>query len=501
MAKEMFPLKKTGDGLAASHVNDMGRVLTNLSGGNQGSGLQGSSGWITGTAAPIRTPVQYAKVIHDVVEAGDTTTSGLYLIVLRIWDESNNQWTWETDEYRLDVRGFSADSSSPQRGPVLLPEDRLLVVYDQQRGCFVPVSVEDGDKWVYAPQGGIPARHLMTEGSATCSFVKQVLNPAGDAITWSFLTDRNGVPVQRKVFNGHSHHAPQYQFHKVSINSIGQWHVECPCEEESESSPSFPPGSSSSSSPSTSSTSSMSQSSMSSSCVSKPSDSSGSSASVSSVSDSGVSSGSLSSVSSNSYSTNPLGFCCDEGTSACFGPVLRSVCEAGGHAWFALEADCADFCNPMGAMMEGEPDADFGVLRSVHATKPSERQTTRLDAIRSGTGVGSQVWNLLEEIGIQHDPRCDCLSWAEKMNGWGVAGCRMSREEISAHLKQEAKKLGWKKLILKSVTVAATHPEMIKWIDLTDVYGSIVDEAIRRAEEAELKKASDEFVPNDDPEE
>jgi hypothetical protein len=306
MPKEMFPQKQPGDGLAASHVNDLGRVVTNLSGGNQGSGLQGTSGWITGVAGGIRPPLRYAKVIHDVVEAGDTTTSGLYLIVLRFWDEANSQWTWETDEYRLDVRGFSSDPSAPQRGPVLLPEDRLIVFYDKQRGSWVPVSVEDGDKWILAPSGGIPSRRSLTEGSAVCKFMKQTLNAAGDKITWSYLLDKNGNQVTRRVFNGYRHHIPGGKYYRVSINSIGQWMVECPCEEESSSSTSTSLSSlssASSSSISTSSTSSTSQSSQSASSASSQSTSSASSQSTSSQSASSASSQSTSSQSASSASS------------------------------------------------------------------------------------------------------------------------------------------------------------------------------------------------------
>lgn len=129
---------------------------------------------------------------------------------------------------------------------------------------------------------------------------------------------------------------------------------------------------------------------------------------------------------------------------------------------------------------------------------PSKSAIDRLRAIEGGSGVGSHLWRLLAESGIRHDPRCDCLAWAERLNGWGVAGCRMARDEIAIHLKQEAKKLGWKKLIWKSVEAAARNPEILRWIDLADVYGSIVDEAVRMAEQDELKKAADEFAGRDE---
>lgn len=134
MAKEMFPVKNKGDGLAASHVNDMGRVLTNLSGGNQGSGLQGTSGWITGTAAPIHVPVVIARIIEE------TSEDGIYEITLRYWDEADRLWKDDVDEYLLDARCFTTDTSSPQSGMSLSEGKRLSVRYDKQRGMYVPIA-------------------------------------------------------------------------------------------------------------------------------------------------------------------------------------------------------------------------------------------------------------------------------------------------------------------------------------------------------------------------
>jgi hypothetical protein len=134
----------------------------------------------------------------------------------------------------------------------------------------------------------------------------------------------------------------------------------------------------------------------------------------------------------------------------------------------------------------------------VYRFAPVHDQSFRLKAVQAGSGVGSHLWRLLAELGISHDSGCSCLQWAEMLNGWGVAGSRLARDEIADHLKQEAKKLGWKKLILKSAKAAIEHPNILGWIDLTDVYGSIVDEAVRRAEQGELKKAADEFARRDD---
>jgi len=114
----------------------------------------------------------------------------------------------------------------------------------------------------------------------------------------------------------------------------------------------------------------------------------------------------------------------------------------------------------------------------------------RLLAVESGAGVGSQIWRLLAEIGVHHDPRCDCLTWAEKLNVWGVVGCRLARHEIVDHLRTARKQYGWARSIQAAAKSAAHAVGDLAagrrpWLDPFDPYGSLVDEAIRRAEIAE----------------
>lgn len=134
MPKEVFLPKKPGDPLTAAHINHMGRVLSDVSGVNQGTGLQGSSGWIRGVSAPIYMPVVIARVI------GETSEDGIYEITLRYWDEVNRLWKDNDDEYLLDARCFTTDANSPQSGMVLADDQRLSVKYDKQRGMYVPIA-------------------------------------------------------------------------------------------------------------------------------------------------------------------------------------------------------------------------------------------------------------------------------------------------------------------------------------------------------------------------
>jgi hypothetical protein len=114
----------------------------------------------------------------------------------------------------------------------------------------------------------------------------------------------------------------------------------------------------------------------------------------------------------------------------------------------------------------------------------------RLRTISAGTGVGSQIWRLLSEIGVHHQPDCPCLGWAEKLNAWGVAGCRLARAEIVQHLRDERQRYGWARSIVAAAHAAVHAAADIAagrrpWLNPLDPYGSLVDEAIRLAQQAE----------------
>lgn len=133
---------------------------------------------------------------------------------------------------------------------------------------------------------------------------------------------------------------------------------------------------------------------------------------------------------------------------------------------------------------------------------PAPSSSERLRAIEAGHGVGSQIWRLLAEIGVQHDPSCDCLAWAEKLNAWGVAGCRLARAEIVEHLRSERQRYGWARSIIAAARAAAGVASDLAagrrpWLNPLDPFGSLVDEAIRRAGERE--GVSPPVAPGTDP--
>lgn len=107
-------------------------------------------------------------------------------------------------------------------------------------------------------------------------------------------------------------------------------------------------------------------------------------------------------------------------------------------------------------------------------------EISRLKNILDGNGVGSQLWKLLESLDIKHNINCPCLDWAERMNNWGPDGCRIIRKEIVEHMKASANNYGWGNItiaIAKSITTGLAFK-----INPLDIYGSLLDEAIRLAE-------------------
>lgn len=101
---------------------------------------------------------------------------------------------------------------------------------------------------------------------------------------------------------------------------------------------------------------------------------------------------------------------------------------------------------------------------------------------------GGALTILLHSLGINPGD-CGCKSMAAKMNAWGVDGCRQNREKIVKHLKQEAKKRDWP-CIIAAAAKAVTSGLALR-INPLDPFGSLIDEAIRRAESTTANPSSD----------
>jgi len=108
----------------------------------------------------------------------------------------------------------------------------------------------------------------------------------------------------------------------------------------------------------------------------------------------------------------------------------------------------------------------------------------RLAAVEAGNGVGSQLWRLLASLSVRHTPACKCLPLAEEMNRLGPAGCRRERPRLVQQMRENSVEYGW-----TTVAQAAARALLngLAWrLDLADVFGSLLDEAINLAERAAI---------------
>ena len=103
---------------------------------------------------------------------------------------------------------------------------------------------------------------------------------------------------------------------------------------------------------------------------------------------------------------------------------------------------------------------------AANITPPEQLTPTQL--------VGDALTALLREYGLASKSSCSCKSWAGKMNEWGVAGCKLHRAEIVAHLGEAYHSATWWQ------TLTAAGNAAYKSLPLT--LGGMVDEAIRRTE-------------------
>lgn len=102
-------------------------------------------------------------------------------------------------------------------------------------------------------------------------------------------------------------------------------------------------------------------------------------------------------------------------------------------------------------------------------------------------GPGTELKHLLKELGIDIVTNCSCNSRAQEMNKWGVQGCRDRREEIVQWLKEEQDRRRWLSIVGPGIRAVAKG----LWINPLDHLGSLVDEAIRRAEVAASSDSGD----------
>ena len=103
-----------------------------------------------------------------------------------------------------------------------------------------------------------------------------------------------------------------------------------------------------------------------------------------------------------------------------------------------------------------------------------------------GYGPGTEMFEMLKEIGVADKPNCTCKATANQTDIWGVEGCRIETNFnwIFNQVNQNAANWSWSEK-LAIAAQASLNPSnwSLAWtINPLDVYGSLIREAIRRAE-------------------
>jgi len=99
-----------------------------------------------------------------------------------------------------------------------------------------------------------------------------------------------------------------------------------------------------------------------------------------------------------------------------------------------------------------------------------------------GTGTpGTKLREIMRDLGVEEKPNCSCKLVARKMDAWGVEGCSLPKNHawIVEQIRANAAKWTWAEKL--GIAMRAATSELMLVIDPLDVYGSLVNEAIRRA--------------------
>lgn len=113
-------------------------------------------------------------------------------------------------------------------------------------------------------------------------------------------------------------------------------------------------------------------------------------------------------------------------------------------------------------------------------SRECEPVPVKIGAERSAGGPGTELMALLHGLGIEPPPDCPCHEHAEQMDRWGVDRCRANRETIIGWLNEARAEWGWGAFILPGVRTLVSG--LAFQLSIRDPVGSLVDEAIERAE-------------------
>jgi len=99
-------------------------------------------------------------------------------------------------------------------------------------------------------------------------------------------------------------------------------------------------------------------------------------------------------------------------------------------------------------------------------------------------GPGTELKELLAELGITYTPDCGCEGRMQEMNRLGVAGCRQELPRLAEQLRAAAEKAAM--TTIKAHTAWRALVIGVAWQCLGDRYVGLITEAIARAERKQL---------------
>jgi hypothetical protein len=123
---------------------------------------------------------------------------------------------------------------------------------------------------------------------------------------------------------------------------------------------------------------------------------------------------------------------------------------------------------------------------TVLAKNPEDRPKEAIWLWPPGFGPGTEMFEMLKDIGVTDKPNCTCKATANQMDIWGVEGCRdpQNFQWILNQVNQNATNWSWTDYLrVAAINVLNPTTWNLAWkIDPTDIHGSLIREAIRRAE-------------------
>lgn len=140
---------------------------------------------------------------------------------------------------------------------------------------------------------------------------------------------------------------------------------------------------------------------------------------------------------------------------------------------------CSRCSTRLGNLDPGDIPARGIVCRCGNRIQPGEAKADTRKRLPPAPahGPGTELKNLLAELGITSVQGCGCDSKVAMMNRWGVEGCRERFGEIRQWLVNSRGKASWTETIRAAVSVMASGLH----IDPLDAEGSLVRIAIERS--------------------